>query len=99
MSYKVIIRTDHKWKPFKYRSEVPARVLAKEFDWATPADDYSDNFICYRGSWTHLSQYTTCNIEGWQGVDNWSWSNGAVIRVSQDGEKYQIGYYYLGALE
>lgn len=93
---KLVIRTDHKWKPLRDRYEVPARVLRGSFDWDTE-EDLQTGFIRYHREWMHLSEFTCSDptLTGWDGVKNWSWSNGVVIKLSTDGEHYKIGYYYL----
>lgn len=84
--------TDHKWKQFRYRSEVPPSVLADEFDWLDE-DGGSDNFIFYRRTWYHLSQFEARSIEGYDGVHCDSCFSGVLIRVSKNGEEYQVATY------
>lgn len=101
------IKTNNHWRQFKYRYEVPAKVLADQFDW-TDKDhekhgDYSDGFIQYHGHWYHLGDfmavdYTTPRrsddpFKDWQGYAGDSYFSGVVIKVSDDGEEYQIGTY------
>lgn len=98
MSYKIKVRTNNVWRDFKYRDEVPAAILASEFDWTNEDHakhgDYSDGFILYRGTWYHVSQFTRGGIEGWDGSHADSFSSGVVIKLARDGEQYQIGTYY-----
>ena len=99
---QVIVISDHKWKDFKYRDEVPKSVLASDFDYQDP-EDTIDGFFKYKGTWHHLDQFERIpkaqseegGLSGWDGVQHWSWSNGCVIKLSPDGEQYQVGYYYL----
>lgn len=99
------LRTDHKWKQFHYRDEVPARVLASEFDWTNNAHekhgDYSDGFIkCYR-EWYHVGQFERLPasdepaLKGWHGLHSFGFSSGLLIKLSDDGEEYQIAYYWV----
>jgi len=81
--------TDHKWKPFRYRYEVPARILKSEFDYQDP-EDTLDGFFCYRGIWYHLDQFEATQIEGYHGFHPDSFFSGVAIRISDDGEQYQV---------
>lgn len=86
------ITTNHNWRAFCYRDEVPASVLADQFDYLD--EETFDGFICYRGAWYHLSDFERRDprsIEGWHGVHCDSFFSGVVIRLSSDGERYQIG--------
>ena len=99
-SYNLALVTDHKWKQFKYGYEVPESVRKSEFDYLEDAEG-QDGYFKRKGDWHHLSQFTSLPKEsdlgerGWQGILHYSMSNGLVIKVSDDGEEYQVGYYYL----
>lgn len=95
------IKTDSKYKPFVYRSEVPAKILAGQFNHLSE-DDASDGFFCYRGAWYHLSAFMRSDsadafTEGgkgaWDGYAADSYFSGVLIRVSRDGETYCVGTY------
>lgn len=64
------IITDNHWKPFKYRNEVPAKILREQFGYQN-SEDVVDGFIHYRKRWYHLSEFmlVTDNspFEGWHG--------------------------------
>lgn len=85
------IKTDHKFKPLRYRYEVPARVLASYFDWT----DADDGFFCYRGTWYHISQFERAPepLAPWDGYHGDSYFSGVVIKLSRDGEDYMVGTY------
>lgn len=86
------ISTDNKWHDFRYRNEVPDKVLASQFDHLS---DAVDGFLKYRGHWYHLSDFMASSI----GFPNWdayhpdSFYSGVFIKVSTDGEQYRIGTY------
>lgn len=86
------IRTNRQWRHFLYREEVPADVLASQFDWLDA--DTCDGFIRYRGWYYHLSQFERREVDGWHGVAPDSYFSGVLIRLSDDGETYQIGTYF-----
>ena len=93
------IVTDHKWKQFRYRDEVPKGILKSQFGWTDEGHeangDYSDGFICYKGYWYHLADFMrSTTVEGWHGYHGDSYFSGVLIRVSDDGETYQIATYY-----
>lgn len=93
MANTLKIKTNNQWRPFKYRHDVPAKVLAKQFDWTNP-EEYSDHFICYRRHWYHIADFMRGGPEGWDGIASDSYFSGVLIRVSKDGERYQIAAYF-----
>lgn len=89
-----IIRTNHHWRPFLYRTEVPDAVLASEFDWTDPGDDI-DGFFRYRGAWYHLSEFLReDSIPGFHGFHGDSYFSGVAVAVSDDGERYKVATVY-----
>lgn len=104
----VHITTDRKWKPFRYSHDVPARVLASQFDYQD-RDDVTDGFFCYRGAWYHLDQFMRIATDGistqhvkrddmatmeqWDAYSADSFYSGIVLRISSDGERYTVGTY------
>jgi hypothetical protein len=101
---ELTIKTDHKWKAFRYRNEVPRRVLERDFDYQDE-DDATDGFFKYRGVWYHLDQFMRFGFpfgghpedspfKDWHAYAGDSFFSGVVIRVSSDGEQYQVGTYY-----
>ncbi len=87
------IVTDHKWKNFKYANEVPQGVLASEFDYQD-RDHVVDEFFCYRGSWYHLDMFMRCELPGWSGYHGDTYFSGVLIKISHDGEQYQVGMMF-----
>lgn len=87
------IQTDKKWKQFKYRDEVPKRVLAGQFDWTKS----EDGFFKYQNTWYHLSEFervpVSSDLAGWDGIKNESFSTGVLIKLSRDGEEYIAASY------
>ena len=97
---KLEIITDYKWKHFKYRYEVPEKVLESEFDHLED-DEKHDGFIKYRNKWYHVSDFMAVHnpvytpdppewLRQWDGYLNDSFLSGVVIKVSEDGESYMI---------
>ena len=92
----VTIKTNRRWRDLVYRHDVPAKVLADQFDYQD-AEDIIDGFLCYRGRWYHLDQFTRSSggpLAEWDGVHNDSYFSGIAIKVSQDGERYQVATFY-----
>lgn len=93
------IKTDRKWKHFKYRNEVPAKVLTRQFDWLKEEDGGFDGFILYRKCWYHVSMFmrfrdnSDSEFKGWEGYHGDSYFSGVVIELSKDGEMYRVGTY------
>lgn len=87
--------TDHKWKPFKHREEMPEKVLQEYFG---HLPEEMDGFFCYRKRWYHISDFMRISgsapfPEEWQGYYSDSYFSGVLIRVSSDGETYQAATY------
>jgi hypothetical protein len=85
------IITNHHWRPFLYRYEVPQDVLDTEFDWLDEME--CDGFFRYRGVWYHLSEFmgfTDPHNEGWQGYYAGTVFSAVLINVSEDCEEYQV---------
>ena len=81
------IITNHHWRQFKYRYEVPPSVLEDQFDLC----DDDDGFIHYRGRWYHLSEFmVTDQFSEWDGFHSDSFFSGILIKLSDDGEEYQV---------
>ena len=96
---KVKISSDNKWHDFKYRDEVPTKVLKNQFD-HLDEDDVIDGFIKYRNHWYHLSDFMRIPdaggddpFKGWQGNAADGYFSGVLIKLSNDGEQYKIGTY------
>ena len=90
------IKTNRRWRDFVYRHDVPAKVLADQFDYQD-AEDVVDGFFCYRGYWYHLDQFMRSSggpLAEWDGVLNDSYFSGVAIKVSRDGERYQVATFY-----
>ena len=91
------ILTDNKWKYFKYRYEVPQNVLDQDYDHLD--EDSLDGFIKYRRNWYHISDFMLPmsqfdkEFKEWHAYLSDSFFSGILIRVSDDGEQYQIATF------
>ena len=83
------IITDHKWKNFLTRNEIPKKILEDQFDW-TNENDHFDNFLKYKNTYYHLSEFLRTNDPEWDGQTHISNTCGILIKVSNDGEQYMI---------
>ena len=94
-----IITNNHE-RQFKYGYEVPQSVLDSDFDYLD-SDEQTDGFIHYRGIWYHTSDFMRLNnlygqpddFADWHGYSSDSFFSGVLIRLSDDGETYQIATY------
>jgi hypothetical protein len=99
MSGDIKVAIDHKWKNLKYAYEVPPRVLKSRFDWLDDAGE-QDGFIKYRRWWYHVSEFmrieksSPFHTLGFHGILQDSFFSGVLIKLSDDGEQYQIATYY-----
>lgn len=96
MSTRIV--TNNHWRQFDCRCDVPQNILDSEFDWTT--EDDSDGYFRYKGTWYHLSEFMRTGYPG-QVDDNGyhaskgdSYFSGILIRLSDDGEKFQVATYY-----
>ncbi len=90
------IITDHKWKNFKYKDEVPQK-LVKEYDWLSE-DERFDGWIWYRKRLYHIDDFMKFTDQSpfskpWHGYLSDSFFSGILIEISEDGEMYRIGTY------
>lgn len=90
-------KTNHAYRFFVYRSDVPAKVLADQFDHLAE-DDALDGFFCYRGRWYHLSDFMRFDhnedLADWDGYAADSMFSGVVIKLSDDCERYKVATYF-----
>jgi len=98
MSQPKII-TNHQWRDFVYRWDVPDKVLADQFDYQDP-EETTDGFFKYKGYWYHLDMFMRFSYLGpknamndWHGYHSDSYFSGVLIRLSDDGEQYQVATY------
>ena len=85
------IITNGQARPIVSRFEVPADILAREFDWTDPEDPGS--FFKYRGVWHELGEFTRApeSLAGWDGFHGDSYFSGVVIRLADDGDSVVCG--------
>ena len=95
----VTVKTNHQWRDLVYRQDVPAKILAEQFDYLSE-DDSPDGFFLYRGYWYHVSDFMAFSgnveppLQGWHGYSGDSYFSGVLIQISQDGEQIKIGRYF-----
>lgn len=91
------IKTDNKWKNFKYFNEVPSRVLKRQFAHLEEGEA-DDGFFKFKGYWYHLSDFMTASgnpaLKGWDGYASDSYFSGTLIKLSSDGEQYKVAQYF-----
>lgn len=92
------IKTDHKWRNFLYANEVPESVLASDFDYQD-REETIDGFIKYRNRYFHLDQFMRLDsgdfaLLGWQARADDTAFSCYLLKVSDDGEQYQIAFAY-----
>ena len=93
---KINIITNNHHHYFKYAHDVPSAVMS-DFDWLDEEENM-DGFIQYKGIWYHLSGFMKIDSNGYD-FDDWhgyivdSAFSGVLIKLSDDGESYQIATY------
>lgn len=86
------IKTDNKFKFFKFRCDVPAKTLMNQFDHISE----DGGFISYNGTWYHISDFLilkNLDLKGWDGMYNLYAFKAILIKISNDGEAYKIATY------
>jgi hypothetical protein len=94
----LMVITNHAERQFVYRQDVPQRVLDLEFDYQDP-EDTVDGFFEYRGVWYHLDMFmrdvpqelAELGYNGWVAD---SFFSGVAIKLSEDGETFQVATAY-----
>jgi hypothetical protein len=89
--------TNNQWRDFVDSYDVPSKVLADQFEHLDLGFEHSGGgFFKYRGYWYHLSDFlaTSADAPGelakWQGFHGDSFFSGVAVRISDDGEQYQV---------
>jgi hypothetical protein len=92
----VEITTNRHHRHFLYGYEVPQ----KTHEWYDhlSEDERHDGWVCYRGHWSHISDYLASYnppdwLRAWDGYKPDGFFCGVVISISDDCETYQIGTY------
>tara|TARA_R110000824_G_scaffold103432_1_gene245753 strand:+ start:1695 stop:2015 length:321 start_codon:yes stop_codon:yes gene_type:complete len=104
MENSIKITTDHKWHQFRYRHEVPESALNTTFEYLTEADSDAtatggEGFFQYRKNWYHVGDFMVFNhgapdqLTAWHGHASDSFFSGVLLRISEDGEEYQVATY------
>ena len=96
------VKTNNQWRDLVYRQDVPAGILASDFDYQD-AEETLDGFFCYRGHWYHVDQFTRVDYHNgqnpfadghWDSYAGDSFFSGVVIKLSKDGERVKVGTYF-----
>jgi len=94
MDLKII--TDHKWHDFLYVYELTDKEQTEHAD--TINSDDTLNCFRYRGQVYFLEEFMRLEnndeLENWHGYASDTFFSGVLIRISEDGERYQVGRYY-----
>jgi len=96
----VTVKTDDKWRYLSDRVDVPADILAKQFDYLDGNTAGLDGFFRYRNYWYHIGDFTAFtgdvepSLRGWHGYSGDSYFSGVLIKLSKDGEQIKVGTYF-----
>jgi len=96
----LIIKTNRHWHNCLYGYELTEKE-AKEFDYIDAEDFPLHDFARYRGVVYDLHEFIRLTerariseFKNWHGYASDSFFSGVLIKLSEDGEQYQIGTYY-----
>ena len=94
------ITTNKLWQQFHYIDEVPKDVVSDYLDLYETDEGFEDGWIKYKKDWYHLNDFlrlskgSPLHSQGWEGYHAESYFSGKVLKISENGEGYQIGAYY-----
>jgi hypothetical protein len=95
----ITVKTDHKWRELKLDIDVPSRVLMREFSYQERRF-VMYGFFRYRGRWYHVDEFSRIDSRSplsghkWEAYLSDTVFSGVLIRLSSDGERYQVGTYF-----
>ena len=91
------IKTNRHWHNYLYGYELTEEE-AKEFDYIGEDDFPSHDFARYQGVIYDVQEFMSSGripeFKDWDGYLSDSFFSGVLIKLSDDGEQYQIGMYY-----
>jgi len=95
------VYTNRQWRNFLYRQEVPKKVFDDEFGYFRICEGGvpEDGYFKYKGGWYHLDSFMRIDkfapkeFKEWDGYLSDTFFSGVLIRVSEDGEQYQVATY------
>lgn len=95
---KVTIVTNHHFRDFLYYNELPEN-LKEDVSWIADSEEQVfERIAVYKGNAYPLSEFTRINnipaFEGWHGYIADTFFSGVLIKISEDGDFYQIGFYF-----
>lgn len=87
------IKTNNQWRVFLDWYDLPEKAK-RVFDYA----DTDGSFLKYKGNYYSLEDFmrieNNSDLQGWHGYSSDTYFSGVLIRLSNDGEQYQIGTYF-----
>jgi len=95
---KIYVACNHQWRQFRDLSDVPPRVLQKDFDWIDPTAP-PDRWIHYRNRWYVLDNFMWLDqnsplAQHFDGYAPDSFFSGVCIKLHPyESDLYQIGTY------
>lgn len=88
------IKSNYHWRLFLYGHELTEKER-KELDYMSSDAIDSGIFLRYRGLVYTLDQFLRADaFPGWEGLHSDTYFSGILIRLSSDGEMYQIATCY-----
>jgi hypothetical protein len=91
------IITDHKWKDFIYGYQLTTEEK-KDYNWMDQEELETSNFFRYRGSVYSIQDFMRIEngpdeFNGWDGYLSDTFFSGVLIKLSEDGEQYQVALF------
>jgi hypothetical protein len=91
----LVIKTNKQWRPILQSYELPDSARER-FDYLNDEEFYGASFVKYKGYFYELGEFMRVAeggelaAAGWDGIHNDSAWTGVLIKLSNDGERYQI---------
>lgn len=95
---KIVVTCNPVWRPFVFRRDVPRDVIKSQFK---HLDDDDDFYFKYREYWYHVSDFMLFKegkpdaFRNWDAYFSESYFSGVLLKLSKNGEMYQVGRYYI----
>lgn len=93
---KLTIKCNYIPRPILSGCELPVELWLSEFDYYDTREEFeSSSYFKYKGQYYDLSDIMRVDhIEGWNGIVNYTYFSGILIRLDDTGESVIVAYYY-----
>lgn len=85
------VKSNRHWNNFLYGYELTSKEK-EEYDYLDLEDIETHSFLRYKNNTYALADFLTAeHVDDWDGIFTDTFFSGVVIKLSDDGEQYQVG--------